>query len=125
MDLGALRVGDTFFAVQEKENRQGSNDVFFDMRVTKVGRKYITAERVEGGWPRDVQFSRETGWQKESYRPFRAHLSRLEWERDTLHTRRCADIARQMYNLSQPASPKKLTLEELTVLERLLGKMRA
>lgn len=120
MDLRGLKVGDTFVGVQRGDpGRRNDPDVARDFVVTKVARKYITAN-CTSGWPHGVQFEREGGLEKSGFKPMVAYLDREQWEAQVQLSKRKDGIRRLMRDLSY-YSLDRLSTDELGKLEELLS----
>lgn len=64
VDLRDVKVGQSVFIVPQK-SRHSQQEPGFTAVVTKVARKYATAQTNDGKWKREYEFNREFGSNKE------------------------------------------------------------
>jgi hypothetical protein len=123
-DLKQLKVGDKVWIIGHRAHVRSPDIEYVRGTVTRVGRKYITVERDEGGWGAEDQYSLEDGLNKDvqysQNRTWRVYISRESYEQGQ-ERRRVETAFRQHFQGYGKASiDKAVTTEDIRAAAKLL-----
>ena len=123
MSLMNVKVGDELFVVRPAR-RHGSPHRESRMIVTKVARKYLSADN-PNGFPCNVQFERESGRAKAKFKPSTAYVSDTEYRAIVAREQQCHAIANKFRSYGRLMRWERLTDDELETLGGLMTKLTA